>query len=144
MDISQWVGFIISVLALLYLIFRGGRSAVYQQKHPEEYAKMQFEEERRLKELLHNLDIDIEEEEEPVPRYLPPPPIRPPQRKQEFARRSVKAPKPVVLLHETQGHVTRVHKLLKRTQSPQDMILLREIIGPPKCVQSIRHHEYWG
>lgn len=142
MDIVQWIGFFISVLAILYLMIRQGRDIAERNRDPEGYRRRESEETRRMREMLKTLDIDLEEEEEefepePLPvRKAPPKVARKPIRQQVVVH-----PSPV---QETRTHIPRVKLLLKRTSSPQDMIVLREIVGPPKAARRIFHHESWS
>lgn len=63
MDISEWLGFIISMLALLILFLRRGREGLQRKANPEEYEEKKKQHET-LKGFLKSLDMDIDEDEE--------------------------------------------------------------------------------
>lgn len=144
MDIVQWIGFFISVLAILYLMIRQGRDVAERNRDPEAYRRRESEEARRMREMLKTLDIDLEEEEEEEEEFKLEEPVRkaPPKVARKPVRQQVVVhPSPV---QETRTHIPRVKLLLKRTHSPQDMIVLREVVGPPKAARRIFHHESWN
>lgn len=109
MNWEEFIGLIISLGAFLYLMFRGAFKA--HQDQEEEY-----------------------EEEEIV---LPPPvsKVTPPSPKKKF-----KAPLPKIhTLDEAPAYevfgkasASRSHRILSQLKSKKQMIILKEIIGPPK------------
>jgi len=124
-DISEIVGFIVSIAAILYLFLRPVWDLIFQRKHPEEYAQRQQEKERRLQQLLGNVPVIYEEEEEP-PAVKPPRPIpRPKQQEKSALAPAYANPK----AKRSRG------ALLMRKHSMKEAIVLREILGPPKAFQ---------
>jgi hypothetical protein len=144
MDVTQWIGFFISILALLYLFLRPALDKVEQRRNPEELDKRRKAEELHLKQLMHSLGVDSDDEDddelEPTvihkKRF-----VQPPQFKKAPSVK-VKPAQPSAY-HEQKVVTTQAMRLLERLHSPKDAILLREILGPPKSTMNIRHHEYW-
>lgn len=88
MEISDFIGFIASVLVLLLFIGRHILSARRRQQHPEEAALEKKEQKAALKNFLKSLEVDMEgldeeeEEEKVMPRIAlkkATPPSPPPQ-----------------------------------------------------------------
>lgn len=81
MDFSQIIGFIISLLAIIFLMSRKALDERHRRQHPEEYADEQAKKENELKKFLKSMNIDIEDEEQfspiqkpevrPIPPQLP-------------------------------------------------------------------------
>lgn len=142
MDISEWIGFLISALAIAYLFLRQVSDLFFRVKHPEEYKKREMEEAKRLDDLWRTLEADDEEENLPqLPKPVKPPPPR------TLPKPSL-APKKVVHAEKVRyGHRTyspqRVASLLTHLRSPKDIIVLKEVLGPPRAAVPIRHHESW-
>lgn len=120
MKLSEWIGFIISIGAFLFLVynqlFGGGR-----KKNPEQ--------ERRLKEFLAGLKQDMgrmeeqeEEEYRPLPRKVmqPPPPLPKPVFHKEMARSE-----------EPRAMPPKSKK--RRLPSGKQMILIRELLDTPRA-----------
>ena len=61
MDISQIIGFIISVLAILYIVTKRVKEERLRKEHPEEYEKEQQKQEANLKQFLKSLDVEMED-----------------------------------------------------------------------------------
>lgn len=138
MDFASWIGFIISVLALLYLFLKPSMESRERKKNPQEYDRRKREDERRLKELMHPFDLDVEEEELEIRPIVqkkvkpPKPPVKP-----------TKATESIHIYHPTKNMAPQINRMRKMLKHPKNAILLREILGPPKAAQSIRHHESW-
>jgi hypothetical protein len=71
-DFSDYIGFIISLFAIIFLFFRKKREAAQQQK-PEQNQNQQKprDQEDALKDFLRTMNIHVEEE--PKPRFKPRP-----------------------------------------------------------------------
>ncbi|MBA3958660.1 MAG: hypothetical protein H0X51_09765 [Parachlamydiaceae bacterium] len=69
MDFVQILGFIISLVAIFFLFFRDLWQASHEKKRPHEYAQEQKKKEKHLKQLLHEMEIDLKEElkHQPLP-----------------------------------------------------------------------------
>lgn len=152
MDITQWIGFFISVMALLFLLTRNIKEVRQQRTHPEEYKKKQREQEHQLKKMLKDFDIDVEDEEEEqiilkeqhVPKLPKMPVIIAPKTQAikienvQTSRRKTQVAK-IIYSGPSKGQ-----QILSRLHSPKEIIVLQELIGPPKSVKPISYHEYWG
>lgn len=131
MDWSQVIGFIISVLALAFLILRNAWQERSRQQNPEEYARNEKNREKRLKDLLRTMDIEIEDEEEEEPQTPPQPPPRPIQKPApRFSQQPIKIPPTKKTAAENYpGIVTRRSRGKKMLQniSPKEMVILSEL-----------------
>lgn len=67
MDPSDFIGFIISLLALAYLFIRNRSQARQRREHPEMY-KGEDEQEDALREFLKSMDMPVDEKPKPVVR----------------------------------------------------------------------------
>ena len=78
MDFTQFLGFLIAVGAMFFLMVRRAMEEVKRRKNPELYEAEQRKQKDVLKNFLKSLEVDMEEDEE-VPaiskrRVEPPPP----------------------------------------------------------------------
>lgn len=74
MDLIQFIGFIVSFAAFVYLMFRRAFEKI-KRNHPEEETEHGEENpEKKLREFLKSLDADMEEDHH-LPEPLPPPPV---------------------------------------------------------------------
>lgn len=76
----ELIGFVISIIALIFLFFRGRAIERYRQEHPEAFGNDSLSDEDPLKELLKSIDEDEDEDEESevpivVPKITKPKPI---------------------------------------------------------------------
>ncbi len=154
MNFTEFIGFIITLLAFFLLVGKQARDERKRRQNPELYEEEQMKQQEAVKELLKSLNIEVDSEmlppqEEEVP---PPPPeeIKPPVKKPpvprrlaEFDRKDVykdpyamknqfKHEKPYQLKEIQQKHIK---KLVKKSGSLKDAIVLKEILGPPKGLQ---------
>lgn len=139
MDIIQWIGFFISVMALFFLLTRNLKEVRQQQANPEEYQKKQRAKEMQLKKMLKTLDIDVEEEKILQPVIKKPVIVTPKSYGMEPIRKPQKEAAIIQPVKPSRGK-----KLIAKIQSPKEMIVLREMIGPPKSLKPVPFHEYWG
>lgn len=72
MSLVEFIGFVISMAALIFLFFKRVSEERYRRQHPEEIAEEEHEKELALKEFMKTMHIDIGEEEKIVP---PPKPV---------------------------------------------------------------------
>ncbi len=145
MNPSDFIGFTITILAIGFLAYRYIREARLRRKHPEIYQQEVEKKERELQEFLSSLDIDGEKKEEKRPEA--PKPIPPPAK----AYRQEDKPRKIGVLEQNYKFVTadlskqgesyevtgkdqpsRIYALLKRLPSKKEMVLMQEIMGPPK------------
>jgi hypothetical protein len=95
MDISQLVGFIISVIAILFLVRKRVKEEKHRKEHPDQYENEQLKQQEQLKGFLKSLDIDMEDKGQfsPPPRPVVKPP-RPAQQTKTLAQAQKKDGKP--------------------------------------------------
>lgn len=75
MNIVEFIGFIITMAALMILSIKRSREEKKIRENPELYAKQKKEQEKALKELLRSMNLDVkEDEEEELEEAIPPPP----------------------------------------------------------------------
>lgn len=174
MSFIEFVGFIISMVALTLLSARKRRDEARRRQNPELYDK---EQEQSLESLLRSMDIQTEEEEEREEAIKPPaPPLV--IRKEEKSPKERRTMSPhyaldyqlnrfkqvraidqrrltsaiegrkigrQVISHDMvvetdiytdprQVKISRGKALLKRLPSAKEMIMVREILSPPKSL----------
>ena len=72
MDISQWIGLFILLLAMVVSVVRKIYETFDRQRNPEKYRKAREEQERLLRELFGDMDMQLEDEESaPRPASAP-------------------------------------------------------------------------
>ncbi len=81
MTFIEFIGFIISLLALIYLSARRAKEERRRRAHPEDYAEEEAREQQAYKELLQKLELPIPPELEDIPssQASAPPPAQPPR-----------------------------------------------------------------
>lgn len=187
MDPSDFIGFIISLLALAYLFFRRRGEARRRREHPELY-KEDEQQEDALKEFLRSMDMPVEDHPKPV-RH--PEPVQPKikkakvQTQQQHWRTNIEDRKMQTQIEQRRlqsaiddrrlkttieernlqstlenryadpygqremvmgkeapayetiqsSRKTRVQYLLERLPSKKEMVILQEIINPPKAMR---------
>lgn len=149
MDITQLIGFLVSLIFLLFLFVKQLKDSNARRRNPEEYAKREKEKERQLKDFMRSRSIQIDEDEEEIS-------IRPKkqQKSQHFVQEQ-NAPKirPKTPLQQTYkpayphalhgGYLaygtqkeapSRGYSLVKQQESHtlRNAIVLNEIIKPPR------------
>ncbi len=79
MDIFQFVGFLVSIAAIIFIFIRRALENWQRKHHPEEYMAEARKKDEALKRLMKDLGVEEEEEqiEEEVPIKHNPPPLRP-------------------------------------------------------------------
>lgn len=157
MDITEILGFLISLGAFLFVLIYPIWNERQRRKHPEEYEAAQQRKEKRLKTLLKSIDMKVPDEEESdeiieveriapsssskkthiqprsqVFRHLQPTFIAPTPEKYDLGPRLQK--KSMVYGVTGQDEISRGRLLLEQQHSIQDVMILREIIGPPKSL----------
>lgn len=156
MDITEIIGFLISLGFLLFLFLKQGWDASARKKHPEEYAKKQREKEKRLKEFMKSMDIQVEEDDDELEEEKMTPKAKIQERSQMRQRSAgniskrldsltplsmtsrrqekyeVKLSTRRIVYTATKEMPSRGYNLIKMQHSFQDIILLNEIIGAPR------------
>lgn len=139
MDFTEIIGFLISLFAFIFLMYR--RATARRNQNPQE----EIDQEKRLKEFLKSLNVEIEEDDEEEER-----PIRPP------SPPPIKKPMPAIQKQapvnyenyrfdskmdsykqsfEDEYHMiqkavpSRGRKLLSSLKSPKEMIILNEVLN---------------
>lgn len=197
MSAIEFVGFVISFIAMIVLFFRRTLEKRRYRANPELYEQMEKRKEERLKEFLRGLDVqhdghadEEEEEEEDDEGYIaPPPPVRTVAKQAPYRPAAINTPQrrmqdgsqfraPIEQLRKhapiekhqqptsigdsykdrfSAGSVgstdllrdlhtdayalnvskenNRVSNILARLETPKDMIILHEVIGPPKALR---------
>lgn len=74
MDFSQYIGFIISFLALAFLLFQRIREERYRRNHPQEYEAAKRKKEEQMKAFLRSLEVGegAAPSSQPLPKPLAP------------------------------------------------------------------------
>lgn len=149
MDITELIGFLVSLFFLLFLFIKQGWDASARKKHPEEYARKQREKEMRLKEFMKSMDIQVDEDEEDEEQSISQ--IKRSQKnRQPPANHSARlisiSPRPEkrVIKHvpllpvytATKEEPSRASRLIKAQHSMKDVIVLNEIMGAPRGSRS--------
>jgi len=143
MSFIEFLGFIISIAAMVFLFIRKTMENRRRRLHPEEFLHEHEEEERAVEELLSSLNIHLEQ---PPPRKSVPKPLPPPQQTKPAPVRiqnlkgSTQAITPSnkfdFQLNEyysiQKRNSSRGYRLIHQVGSPQDIIVFHEILGPPK------------
>jgi hypothetical protein len=70
-NIVEFIGFIISMVAMSIILIKKARDERHRRKNPEQYEKEQEAQGANLKDFLKSLDIDVEDEEQ----FSPPKPV---------------------------------------------------------------------
>jgi len=147
MQLTDFIGFIISFLALAFLFFKQKRDKRFQQEHPKEYAVKQKKREQALKEYSKLMGIEPEEdveEEEVVKKHsshrllqlhhrdqiatanvvMPSKEYSPPKR--------VNAP---VYDVQRKRHSSVGRSLIDKLSSKQSMLIYKEIFDKPMALR---------
>lgn len=166
MDLTDWLGFIISAGAILFMVWRLGSEASRQRKNPGQYSREQRQKEHELREVFKAMGIEVEDDEEDEIEHMR-------QRTKQQTRKktpalpenkavqkitsptlpSIKRTEQTIrprkysehaVAHIIQKGPSRGKKLMGQFPSLKEMIILQEIIGSPKSLSPIEPHEYKG
>lgn len=172
----EFIGFIISILAMVFLLMRNAKE-MKKQRDPEVYKKEKRVKDKQLKNLLRTLNVNLDDEDDDEEftekkarkeRYVsnnkssgnyaqttklqhaPIMPVMPVISTPNTA--AVRIENAAPMLRASQKNVARIvltkpsrgNVLLKSFKSKKDMIIIRELISPPKSAQTTSFHEYWG
>lgn len=153
---NEFIGFLISLIAFVYLMWKWRSEERAKNKNPEEYDRKKKQQEENLRLFLKSLDIEMEK---PVP---PPPPkkkkpaapkVAPKEipkeipyeshfEKYEFKSALDERYKEVTHLqaapkyevHQRRSN-SRVEKMIKALPSLKQMIIMQTVIGKPKGLE---------
>lgn len=163
MSLIEFIGFVISMAALIFLFFKRVSEDRYRRKNPEKFAEEKLEQEKALKELMKSMHIGTEEEGPP-----PPPPramaLQSPLKKvvvstvhpKKLEKYSEKAAKekenyekrmlsktyhkktenaPVYEVHRL-TYNSRGNDLIQALPSRRDMLIYKELFGKPLALRN--------
>ena len=118
MSLIEFIGFVISMGAMVFLIGRHFWEAMIAKKDPERGLQEKRAQKDTLKQFLKSLDIDMDEDEE---QRAPPPQPHPHQRPKPVVhiKHSTPPPKPV---YQSQQEKHRAHRVLQDSYSYKDSI----------------------
>lgn len=88
MDISQWIGFFILLLAMIFSVIRKVYESIDRRRNPEKYREQEAEQERLLKELFGMLD------EPPAEKKTQPPKVPGLKKRQQPSQATVLGRRP--------------------------------------------------
>ena len=135
MTFIEFIGFIIVMLALFFLMLRRARDEKYRRDHPEEFEQELKGQQLAMREFLESLNIEVEEEKPP-----PPPPveeeelaIEEPLRSKVIEEKVFENPHKDVYAIKRRA-ASRARDILKGG-ALKDAVILHEIIGPPKALK---------
>lgn len=130
MTLVEWIGFLISMLALIFLTMGPKRAPQPERNLTREQERARRMQDRHLRKMLGlplETEEEQEEEEERVVRKAIP---------RRVESRVLPKPKASVPAAPTVRHKpvakSRGQLLIKRQHSLKDAVVLREILGPPK------------
>lgn len=64
MSVVEFIGFVVSLAAMIFLFTKGLWEQKQRREHPQEFAEKEKRKDQALKKLLNSLDIDEDDEEE--------------------------------------------------------------------------------
>lgn len=148
MNLIEFIGFIITMVAMTFLILRRVWEDRRRRAHPEEYSNKKEQQEATLKQFLKSLDIDMDEEDEEgeIERHIPPKPPqpipKPAVRQQQKMKRSNEFSSPKYTIPVVQNMAEGYHAIVKsepsqasrmidQLPSKKQMIVYQEIMNPP-------------
>lgn len=75
MNLIEFIGFVISLAALIFLGAKRAKEEHYRKKHPEKFKEDEQTKETNLKQLLKSMNIDLMDDEQvlppkPAPRFV--------------------------------------------------------------------------
>lgn len=165
MTFIEFIGFIITMAAMVFIFVRQAWENYRRRHYPQEYAEEVRRKDDALKKLLKSMDIEIEEEEdeeeEEPPRRRPQKKMPPPVSPQLFTKKptvtaqqqrintelqfkeysSTKVDLSQELFQKDAYALNKVDApprsrgILSSLRSPKDMLVIKEILGPPRCDQ---------
>lgn len=159
MTLIEFIGFVISLAAMIFLIVKHFWEQGQRRRYPEKYAEEQRKKEKLLSEFMKSLNLsenddkDENEEEEMMieeVKYQPPPrkqipsmPPLPPKRKssmsdsyrEEIVSSTFLKGEAAAYDLKKQRRPSQASTILKSLPTPKNMVIIKEIFGPPKSMQ---------
>lgn len=129
MALDELIGFVITLLALLFLFFKNRHVTVRQEKHPQSGKRRALMEEEReeeyeLKELIHTFKGQLKREKEAP---LPPPPLQKQKSAQALKKKSLST---LEEYHLSSPIEKRQVKSSLESRQLKSSLAQREISGP--------------
>lgn len=164
MDLSQFIGFLISTGALIFIFLQRILESKNREKHPEKYIAKEKKRQDAMRELLKELNIEItdEDEDEEEVQASPPPPFhhKTSLQRDEIPRWKTKPSKPLspsssgyaqplssldsrYLDQQNDAYMIRKKSTISRgallitprQKSLRNAVILRELLDKPKAFQ---------
>lgn len=138
MSIVELIGLFVIIVTIGFSIFRKRDRNALRKNHPEKYAEAVRKKEAQVKTLLDTVYLEEEHKYQPSKHtHLqkkskttykhPKPPIKP---------AAPLAVKPAMKVHKTQhAELSQGRQILKNLKSKKEMVILSEIIAPPKSLR---------
>ena len=130
MEFIEFLGFIITMIAMVFLLARRAREEKRRRANPEAYEQEESEKEEELRDFLRSLDPNLElyppKPPPPPPKVAPPPPP---------------TPKPVIksepVITPSQIEADHAYDITKKTRKrlfkdPRSLVIYKEILDKPK------------
>lgn len=133
MSFMEFLGFLITVGGVIFILIQHAWENYQKRKNPEMEGNKEV-----LRDFLKSLDVDLDSEPEPLPKPMPPVHKEIPKKKiippkspiKEELRQTLKEKDAYALAHREK--MARGRKLIGSLKTPQEMVLLHTILGPPK------------
>lgn len=137
MSFIEFIGFIMTMAAMVAILAKKSWEERDRQKNPEKYRKRENRREQDLKKMLKSLDIDIEEDEEPAPPPKLKLAIKPLEKRKLQEKRFIKEQK---FEHDPYAIVFRYKRcrgaaIIQGLRSKKEMMILHEILSKPKALR---------
>jgi hypothetical protein len=147
----EFVGFLITIVALLFLFLKSSWEEKKRRQNPDKYVEEEKKRKRHLRKLLKeiNIETDVDDKED---RFVIPSPVVSSHNMTPPHIPGPKIPSSPKSMITTQNFVSSNYHVIQKDvpsrgailfrhlKSPQEMVILREILGPPKgLVSDIRN-----
>lgn len=141
MTFIEFIGFIVTILALFFLLIRKSWEERKRRENPEIYEEEEKDREKALREFLRSLNVEVEETETELEEPPPPEPIAPPSPQVqetgiEDSPYDLLGPSASSWRVVGKGEKTRADKILEKLDQRRDILVFREILGKPKALQT--------
>jgi hypothetical protein len=161
MNFVEFLGFIISLGAMIFLFTKRFLEDRKRRLNPEEYARKEKEQEENLRRFYKSISGDFddeekEEEDEPVSKTVhqpliqrrpPPKPPKPTIHRESYVKQTA-TEKKKSLAHDTSGYthtvkpaeryevirsekISKTSQVLNHLKSPKDLLIIKEIFDKP-------------
>lgn len=156
MTLIEFIGFVISLAAMIFLVIKHFWEQGQRRRYPEKYAEEQRKKEKLLSEFMKSLNLrenddkDEEEEEEGMKtgavKYRPAatrqiPPIPPKLKssmsdsyREEIVSSSFLKGEAAAYDLNKKRKPSRASTILRGLPTPKNMVIIKEIFGPPKSM----------